>query len=64
MKVDLSTCEPGDTLISSLGATLEYVAPTPWKQYTYLDHVVRYVKHPNGLSFKVINNKYLLKSEK
>jgi len=48
MKVDLSTCEPGDTLISSLGTILEDVAPTPWKQYMYMDHVVRYVKRPNG----------------
>lgn len=47
-KIDLSKCKQGDILISSQGATLEYVAPTPWKYYTYLDHVVKYVKDKDG----------------
>lgn len=50
-KVDLSKCKKGDVLISSQGAKLEYVAPTPWKHYTYLDHVVRYVSDKYGNSF-------------
>lgn len=49
-KVDLRTCKNGDVLISSQGAKLEYVAPTPWKQYTYLDHVVRYLEDKDGNS--------------
>lgn len=50
-KVDLSKCKKGDTLISYLGAELEYVSRTPWKQYTYLDHVVKYIKDKDGVSF-------------
>jgi len=50
-KIDLSKCEKGDILISRHGAKLEYIAPTPWKQYTYLDHVVRYIEDSNGNSF-------------
>lgn len=49
--VDLSKCKKGDILISTHGAKLEYIAPTPWKQYTYLDHVVRYIKDSDGSSF-------------
>jgi hypothetical protein len=49
--VDLSKCKKGDILISSHGAKLEYIAPTPWKHYTYLDHVVRYIEDVNGKSF-------------
>ena len=49
-KIDLSKCKQGDILISSQGATLEYVSPTPWKYYTYLDHVVKYVKDKYGNS--------------
>ena len=49
--VDLSKCKKGDILISSHGAKLEYIAPTPWKHYTYLDHVVRYIEDANGKSF-------------
>lgn len=49
--VDLSKCKKGDTLISSHGAKLEYVAPTPWKFYCYLDHVVRYIEDADGKSF-------------
>lgn len=49
--VDLSKCKKGDILISSLGAKLEYIAPTPWRHYTYLDHVVRYVEDSDGKSF-------------
>ena len=51
MEIDLSKCKKGDTLISSQGAVLEYIAPTPWNNYTYLDHVVRYVKDKDGKSF-------------
>lgn len=53
--VDLSNCEKGDILISSHGAKLEYVCPTPWKHYTYLDHVVRYVEDENGKKFSADN---------
>lgn len=42
MKIDLNTCKKGDILISSHGLKLEYISKTPWKHYTYLDHVVRY----------------------
>jgi hypothetical protein len=49
--VDLRNCKKGDILISSQGAKLEYIAPTPWKNYTYLDHVVRYIEDANGKSF-------------
>ncbi len=51
MKINLNKCKAGDTLISSQGATLEYVAPTPWKYFTYLDHVVKYVKDKDGKPF-------------
>jgi len=50
VSVDLRNCKKGDVLISSLGATLEYVCPTPWKHYQYLDHVVKYVKDAKGKS--------------
>tara|TARA_R110000782_G_scaffold264961_1_gene358412 strand:- start:567 stop:803 length:237 start_codon:yes stop_codon:yes gene_type:complete len=40
--VDLNTCKKGDRLITSQGTELEYVCKTPWKHYTYLDHVVKY----------------------
>ncbi len=49
--IDLNTCEEGDILISSHGTKLEYVCKTPWKHYTYLDHVVRYVENKDGKSF-------------
>ena len=48
MEIDLSTCEKGDILISSRGAKLEYISPTPWGSYTYLDHVVRYIHDEYG----------------
>lgn len=51
LKIDLSTCKPGDILISSQGAKLEYVAPTPYEFYTYLDHVVKYIEDANGKPF-------------
>ena len=54
-KVDLRICKEGDTLVSSLGAVLEYVRPTPWKYYNYLDHVVRYVVDENGNPYKEEN---------
>ncbi len=46
--VDLRNCKKGDILISSHGAKLEYVCPTPWKHYTYLEHVVRYITDKDG----------------
>jgi hypothetical protein len=49
--VELNKCKKGDILISSQGAILEYVSPTPWEHYSYLDHVVRYVKDKDGNSF-------------
>ena len=49
--VDLSKCKKGDILISSHGAKLEYISPTPWKHYTYLDHVVRYIEDADGNSY-------------
>ena len=49
-KVDLRECKKGDILISSQGAKLEYIAPTPWKHFTYLDHVVRYIADKDGES--------------
>lgn len=49
--VDLSKCKKGDILISTHGAKLEYVSPTPWKHYTYLDHVVKYIEDVEGKSF-------------
>lgn len=47
-KIDLRVCKKGDILISSLGATLKYVSPTPWKNYSYLDHVVKYIEDKDG----------------
>jgi hypothetical protein len=41
-KVDLRTCEPGDTLISALGAKLKYVGQTD--KYSFYDHVVEYLE--------------------
>jgi len=49
--IDLRNCKKGDILISTHGAKLEYISPTPWKQYTYLDHVVRYIEDINGTPF-------------
>lgn len=46
--VDLRNCKPGDLLLGRQGSILEYVAPTPHNGLTYLDHVVRYVKRPDG----------------
>jgi len=46
--INLNNCKKGDKLISSQGSELEYVSKTPWKHYTYLDHVVRYVKDKEG----------------
>jgi hypothetical protein len=47
--VDLSKCKKGDILISSHGAKLEYISKTPYKHYTYLDHVVRYIEDEDGI---------------
>ena len=49
MSVDLRTCKKGDILISSQGTILEYICPTPFGNYTYLDHVVRYIKNKNRI---------------
>lgn len=49
-KINLNTCKKGDILISSQGAKLEYISPTPWKHYTYLDHVIRYIEDKDGKS--------------
>lgn len=49
--VDLSKCKKGDILISRHGAKLEYISPTPWEGYIYLDHVVRYIEDVDGKSF-------------
>jgi hypothetical protein len=48
MKIDLNTCEAGDILISSHGEKLEYISKTPYNNYTYLDHVVRYTGEEFG----------------
>lgn len=48
--IDLSKCKKGDILISSQGSKLEYICPTPWNHYTYLDHVVRYIEDKDGKS--------------
>jgi hypothetical protein len=50
-KIDLRNCKKGDRLLSSQGAILEYVSPTPFKGHTYLDHVVRYIQDKDGKSF-------------
>jgi len=50
-RIDLSTCEEGDLLISSQGAKLTYIAPTPYGGMTYLDHVVKYIEDVNGKKF-------------
>lgn len=47
-KIDLSICKKGDILISSHGTKLEYICPTPWKHFIYLDHVVRYIEDKDG----------------
>lgn len=51
MKIDLRDCEKGDILHSSQGAKLEYVCPTPYGHYTYLDHVVKYIEDEHGNSY-------------
>lgn len=40
MPVDLSTCKPGDKLLSKHGIILTYVGPTP--EGHYYDHEVTY----------------------
>jgi hypothetical protein len=50
-KIDLRNCKRGDILISSHGAKLEYISPTPWGCMTYLDHVVRYIEDKEGTYF-------------
>lgn len=46
--IDLSTCDRGDILISTHGAVLKYIGPTPIKHFNYLDHVVKYYKRSDG----------------
>ena len=53
--IDLSKCKKGDILISSQGSKLEYICPTPWNHYTYLDHVVRYIEDKDGKSMGAAN---------
>ena len=49
-EIDLSKCKKGDILISTHGAVLKYLAPTPYNGICYLDHVVRYIRTPdNGI---------------
>lgn len=48
IEIDLRKCKKGDILISSHGYKLEYICPTPWKNLTYLDHVVRYIEDNDG----------------
>lgn len=43
MVIDLNKCDKGDILISSQGMILEYVSPTPYLHFTYLDHVIKYI---------------------
>jgi len=50
-EINLNECKVGDILISSQGAKLEYVCKTPWKHYTYLDHVVKYIEDKDGNPF-------------
>ena len=50
--IDLRKCKAGNILISSQGAKLEYVSPTPYEGLTYLDHVVRYIEYIDGKPFK------------
>lgn len=45
-KVDLRECEPGDILISALGAKLRYVRPLP--EGNYYDHEVEYIDPTRG----------------
>ena len=40
--IDLRKCKKGDILISSHGMELEYVSPTPYKYFKYLDHVLKF----------------------
>ena len=47
-EIDLRICREGDILISSQGAILEYISPTPWKGHIYLDHVIRFVEAKCG----------------
>ena len=54
-KVDLRNCKKGDILISSQGSILEYVCPTPWKHYNYLDHVVKYISDKDGNNYSEDN---------
>ena len=49
--IDLRNCKPGDQLLGRQGSILEYVGPTPNMGLTYLDHVVRYVKKPDGTKY-------------
>ena len=45
-QVDLRTCKKGDTLISALGAELEY--DRPCTESEYMDHLVKYKDEDKG----------------
>lgn len=49
---DLDGKEPlfSGILISCHGFIFEYISTTPWRHYTYLDHVVRYIEDMDGNS--------------
>jgi len=53
--IDLNNCKKGDKLLSSQGSELEYIGKTPWKHYTYLEHVVRYIKDKDGKPYSKEN---------
>lgn len=55
-EIDLSKCKKGDILISTHGAVLEYLAPTPYVGMTYLEHVVRYLRNSNKMT--ITGNSY------
>lgn len=48
-KIDLRTCKPGDILIGKNGYRLEYISPTPWEDHIYADHVVKFIRDPEGM---------------
>lgn len=50
MNIDLRQCKQGDILIGRHGSKMIYVCPTPWKHFTYLDHVIRYITDKDGKS--------------
>ena len=57
-EIDLRICREGDILISSQGAILEYISPTPWQGHTYLDHVVRFIEDQYGEKYNKVHSSY------